>query len=73
MRTNTQKTATVAFIIDGYFGFKLYKHAKGSCGKTIDFEELVDSTCKILGDTIGQKCVSPANLRQYYMGKDSRG
>lgn len=71
MRTNTQKTATVAFIIDGYFGFKLYKHAKGSCGKTIDFEELVDSTCKILGDTIGQKCVSPANLRQYYMGKDS--
>lgn len=30
------KTTNVSFIIDGYFGFKLYKYAKRNFGKTFD-------------------------------------
>lgn len=65
MRTNK-----VAFVIDGYFGFTFYKHIKSTYGKVINFDNLVNSSCKALGKLLDEKCISPANLRHYYMGTD---
>ena len=70
MRTNTQNTATVAFIIDGYFGFTLYNNINQVHGKVIDFNKVVNATCAELERRIGRKCMAPTNLRQYYMGKN---
>lgn len=70
MRTNTKEAANVAFIIDGYFGFTLYNNIKQVQGREIDFDGLVNSACAELGRHVGKKCTAPANLRQYYMGKD---
>lgn len=64
------KTNKIAFVIDGYFGFTLYKNIKGTYGKIINFEGLVNSVCETLGNVIDEKCISPANLRHYYMGTD---
>lgn len=64
------KTSKVAFVIDGYFGFTFYKHIKSTYGKVINFDNLVNSSCKALGKLLDEKCISPANLRQYYMGTD---
>ena len=64
------KTNKVAFVIDGYFGFTFYKHIKTSYGKVINFDNLVNISCEALGNILEEKCISPANLRQYYMGTD---
>ena len=61
---------TIAFVIDGYYGFTLYKHIKSVYGKVMNFEGLVNSACEALGGCIGEKCISPASLRHYYMGTD---
>lgn len=65
------KTSKIAFVIDGYFGLTLYKHIKKTHGKVINFEGLVDSVCAALEKITDEKCISPANLRHYYMGTDS--
>ncbi len=62
------KTNKVAFVIDGYFGFTFYKHIKSTYGKVINFDNLVNISCEALGNILEEKCISPANLRQYYMG-----
>lgn len=64
------KTNKVAFVIDGYFGFTFYKHIKSTYGKVINFDNLVNISCEALGNILEEKCISPANLRQYYMGTD---
>lgn len=64
------KTNKVAFVIDGYFGFTFYKHIKTTYGKVINFDNLVNISCEALGNILEEKCISPANLRQYYMGTD---
>ena len=62
------KTNKIAFVIDGYYGFTLYKDIKRRYGKLINFEGLVNIACEALGKRIDEKCISPANLRHYYMG-----
>lgn len=64
------KTNKVAFVIDGYFGFTFYKHIKSTYGKVINFDNLVNISCEALGNILEEKCISPANLRHYYMGTD---
>ncbi len=65
-------TKRIAFVIDGYYGFTLYKDIKSKYEKEINFEDLVNSVCDSLGCIINEKCISPANLRLYYMGTDSK-
>ena len=64
------KTNKIAFVVDGYFGLTIYKNIKSAYGKAINFEGLVDSACSALESVINEKCISPANLRHYYMGTD---
>lgn len=64
------KTNKIAFVIDGYFGLALYKYIKSNFGKTVNYEGLVTVSCKALENVIQEKCISPANLRHYYMGTD---
>lgn len=64
------KTNKIAFVADGYFGLTLYKDIKSKYGKVINFEGLVNSACRALESIINEKCISPANLRHYYMGTD---
>lgn len=61
------KTNKIAFVIDGYYGLTLYKDIKHRYGKLINFEGLVAMACNALSKW-GEKCISPANLRNYYMG-----
>lgn len=65
------KTTKIAFVIDGYYGLTLYKDIKKTCDKVINFEALVNTACLALGNRIGENCISPANLRHYYMGTNS--
>ena len=62
------KTNKIAFVIDGYYGLTLYKDIKRTYGKFINFETLVEKVCKALSLRIDENCISPANLRHYYMG-----
>ena len=62
------KTNKIAFVIDGYYGLVLYKDIKRKYGKVINFEGLVNIACEALGKKLDEKCISPANLRHYYMG-----
>ena len=62
------KTNKIAFVIDGYYGLTLYKDIKRKYGKLINFEGLVNVACAALGNKLDDKCISPANLRHYYMG-----
>lgn len=58
----------ISFIIDGFFCFNLYQHAKNTHHKVLNFAGLVRAICKRMAAKVGCEIVAPKILRNCYMG-----